>query len=239
MNILPPSEEKVPYRHSHAAGFSLVEILAVIVVIGLLVSAALPGMFSVLRATKLTSSGEIVLSRIAQAQQLAQTLNSPVELRFYTYTPPDQPGAKGAYRAVQLIDPEYADPTGTGGVDSKALSEALILPAGMVIASSRELSPLLQTPVGTAGDFFATDASAQYCALHFYPDGSFKKMTEDSSSAGAGGVPGTTGVGAVSPVLAESYLTIVSDSDVDKVPPKNFVCIQLDPYTSKARLYRP
>jgi uncharacterized protein (TIGR02596 family) len=214
-------------------GFSLIELLAVIAIIGIMMAAAAPGMFAVIRATKLTSAGDTILSRVAQAQQLAQTMSSPVELRFYSYTPGDQPGAEEAIRAVQLVDPESESVEGgVTKVKSKALSEPFVLPAGMVVATSSTLSPLTQSKIGTAGDFFASAPEAKYSALHFYPDGSFKKLTALPADT-------TGGTGAVSPALVDSFLTIVADRDVDEASPKNFFCIQLDPYTSKARLYRP
>ena len=248
MNFQPP-HMRISFRPQISSaqptarreGFSFVEILAVLAVMGLLMAAAAPGLFSVIRATKLTSAGETILGRVAQAQQLAQTLSSPVELRFYSYTPEDEPGAEKAFRAVQLVDPESESAeSGVVTIKSKAMGEAFMLPAGIVVAPSKTLSPLLQSPIGTAGDFFATDSNAEYCALHFYPDGSFKKLTElPESSSSSGGASTSGATGAVSPPLIESFLTIVVDRDMNESPPKNFVCIQLDPYTSKVRLYRP
>lgn len=95
-------------------GFSLVELLAVIVVIGIIVATAVPSLFTVIRAMKLTSAGDTILSRVTQAQQLALTMSSPVELRFYLYLPNDLPGGEKGFRAVQLVDPEYVDPVGGG-----------------------------------------------------------------------------------------------------------------------------
>lgn len=216
------------------AGFSLIELLAVIVIIGIMMAAAAPGMFAVIRATKLTSAGDTILSRVAQAQQLAQTMSSPVELRFYAYKPGDQPGAEEAIRAIQLVDPESKSVVGgVTTVKSKALSEMFVLPAGIVVATSSKLAPLTESKIGAAGDFFASAPDAKYSALHFYPDGSFKKLTALPKDT-------TGGTGAVSPALIDSFLTLVADGDMDgDSAPKNFFCIQLDPYTSKARLYRP
>lgn len=219
-------------------GFSLIELLAVIAVIGIIAASAVPSFFSVIRATKLTSAGDIILSKVTQAQQLALTMSSPVELRFYFYAPSDLPGVEKGFRAVQLIDPEYVEPNG-GQIAYKALGEAFMLPSGIVMAPSNALSPLLQSPFPLAGDFFVTnDPEAKYCALHFYPDGSFKVITALPPSS-AGGASTTGATGAVSPTLAKSFLTVVADQDASASAPKNFVCIQLDAYTSKARLYRP
>ena len=230
----PSKTKPLPlHRATLRTGFSLIELLAVIAIIGIMMAAAAPGMFAVIRATKLTSAGDTILSRVAQAQQLALTMSSPVELRFYSYTPGDQPGAEEAIRAVQLVDPEYESVVGASTtVTSKALSEPFVLPAGMVVATSETLSPLTQSKIGTAGSFFASAPDAKYSALHFYPDGSFKKLTSSTSGT-------TGGTGAVSPALVDSFLTIVADRDMSEAAPKNFFCIQLDPYTSKARLYRP
>lgn len=217
---------------SSARAFTLVELIAVITIIAIIVAAALPQFFGVLRATKLTSAGDLVLGRVLQAQQTALAMSSPVELRFYEYTPSGEVETRDYVRAMQLVDPEYQE-TPDAPITPRAISEPILLPPGVVISPSSTLSPLLESALNGSDDLFQAYRSAKYYALHFYPDGSFRRIATKQTSGATGGT------GAVTPALVSSFLTIVGEQEVGENEPKNFACIQLDPYTSKARLYRP
>ena len=64
-------------------GFSLVEMLTVMAIIGVLLAVAAPSIGSLVRATELTAAGDSVHALLHNARQAARAKNVPVEIRFY------------------------------------------------------------------------------------------------------------------------------------------------------------
>lgn len=226
------------------------EMLVVVAIISLLAAAAVPQFFSVIKASRLTAAGDALISRIAQAQQTALAQNTQVELRLYEYLDQSALDEESKFKAVQLVDPLGKSGSGgsvTGGGDAgggneealraSPIGEVYYLQSGVVFASTKELSPLLQSKF-KAGEELSGKTNASFAALRFYPDGSFK-VVERKQEEGEQGAEATE-AGAITPKLKDSYITIADEADLEKGSvPKNFVCIQIDPYTGKARVYRP
>lgn len=234
--------------------FTLMEMLVVVAIISLLAAAAVPQFFSVMKATRLTSAGDALLSRIAQAQQAALATNSQVELRIYRFSDDATYGGgeDSQFKAMQVVNPMGRSGSGgsfsgggneeassQGASESQAISEPYRMQGGVIFASSDRFSPLLGSTVKSKDEGGSgTLESAEYAALRFYPDGSFKQVK--SSEKAEEGKAQRFETGAVTPELRQSFLTIADEADLEKGDvPKNFVCIQIDPYTGKARVYRP
>lgn len=221
-------------------GFTLVEVLVVLAIISLLVAAVTPGFVDVMRSTRLTSSGDAILNRISLAQQAALSGNVPVEFRFYKYKDAEDPLSGEQFRAYQVVQLGEASinssSSGATYGSPVAITPPIYLDSGIVIADSGLLSPLLQSTFDEGKNLFEI-ADAQYAALRFYPDGSFK---QPMTTAGGTGAASETGV--VTPALANSFFTLAEQIELEGSSanvPKNYYCIQLDPYTGRARLYRP
>ncbi len=242
-----PHSPSIGFRRRCHLAFTLVEMIVVIGIIAIMVAAIAPGLTDVIRAARLTSAGDQIIGRIALAQQQALSLNSPVEVRFYSYEDLRDGSGRDKIRALQLVellnDAAVTSLVG-GGEDlaadltQRVLNEPTYLESGLEIASDPLLSPLLQDLVEDTSDTFSVSC-ARYAALVFYPDGSFKRRGSSGALAGS-----AAELNVVTPLLAESYFTIGESREFDAggtagEAPANYYCIQLDSYTSKARTYRP
>ena len=229
------------------SGFTLVELIVVIGIIAIMVAAVAPGLTDVIRAARLTSAGDQIIGRIGLAQQQALSLNSPVELRFYSYEDVRDGSGRSKIRAMQLVellnDAAVSSLVG-GGQDlaadltQRVLNEPVYLESGVEISSDPTLSPLLTNLVDDQSNTFSV-SGAKYAALVFYPDGSFKLRGSSGALAGS-----LAELNVTTPNLAQSYFTIGESREFDSggsggEPPANYYCIQLDSYTSKSRTYRP
>lgn len=236
----------MPRRRSR--GFTLVELIVVVGIMALIIAAVTPGLTEVIRAARLTSAGDQVLGRISLAQQQALALNSPVEIRFYSYEDGQSATGVPAIRGMQLVELLNDAATATLGGGSAAqdesltqrrLNEPVFLESGIEISTNATLSPLLSNllPDSTDEAIRFPRQNAQYAALIFYPDGGFRLRGTAGAVAGADAEQNAT-----VPSLAEAYFTIAETRDLERTPgeaPPNYYCIQLDPYTGKARTYRP
>lgn len=202
-------------------GFSLIEMITVIAVIGLIVAMTAPMLFSTLKANRLTAAGEELINRISLAQQMAVSRNHEVEMRFYSYSDLEDPGSAPHYRATLIVKP-VVDPAGTE-TEPVILGEISRLRNGIVVGDSIALSPILADSARssqTDTDEIIQGTTASYKSIRFRPDG-----TCDLTS-----------------VPADSYITVVEERDVQSATgdiPKNFFAIQIDPYTSRCTTYRP
>ncbi len=208
-------------------GFTLVELLVVITVISILLAFSAPALFSGLQASRLGGAGERMLSTISEAQQLAFSQNCTVELQIYSYATgiDDQV----AFRSCRL----FKVTNDSSGKEKVASTGAFYnFPEGVRIVENATLSPafagslLMDTQKNSGAN------EAKYAALRFLPDGTCRKV---GTAAG-----GQSSLQFLS--LSASYFTLVDDDGSEyggDQMPKNFYTIQVDPYTGKARSYRP
>lgn len=204
-------------------GFSLIEMITVIAVIGLIVAITAPMLFSTLKANRLSAAGEELINRISLAQQMAVSRNHEVELRFYEYVDPEDAGSAPQYRATLIVKP-IVDPS-VSGAEPVPLGEISRLRNGIVVGNSNTLSPILadaqrpSQPDNDLDDNVIQGVTATFKSIRFRPDG-----TCDLTS-----------------VPADSYITVVEERDIGSggAVPNNFFAIQIDPYTSRCTTYRP
>lgn len=227
--------------------FSLIEMLVVIAIIAMIMASATPALMRTMQATRLATTGDSIMGAITEAKQLAYAQNVPVELRFFKYPDQDFPGSTvQLFRSYQM----FKIVTLTQGVGANAqVSESVVpvgtlskLSDGVVIAAGQDLSPLLNGQNGQSLDDVKTNAAggvgysgvagAKYNAIRFMPDGSCRRV--NAQQGGFSQLDYGT--------LPFSFLTVTYDSGADITTgnlPKNFYTIQIDPYTGKARNYRP
>jgi uncharacterized protein (TIGR02596 family) len=220
------------------AAFTLIEMLVVVTIIVLLLAFSTPALMRTMQATRVTSAGDALMGAISEAQQTAFAQNLPVELRFFKY--PEGLDTAMNFRSYQTfkITQQFQD---DGSIDEKPVPTGNLvrMTDNVIIVPDASLSPIL-TPAG--GDMpdtrdgssvgYSGVSDARYNALRFMPDGTCR-------SVGAT----TSGMAALTfNSLPDSFLTVTSESGqsitADNLP-KNFYTIQIDPFTGKARNYKP
>lgn len=221
------------------------EMLIVVTIIVLIMAAASPALMRTMQSSRLASAGDSLYGAITEAKQLAYAQNVPVELRFFKYGDPDFPNSTVLlFRSYQM----FKIVTTTQGAGAAA-QESMVpannlskLPEGIIIAAGVDLSPLLNgqsgqslddvKPNSKGGEGYSGVSGAKYNAVRFMPDGSCRKVSAQQngfSQLDYGTLP-------------VSFFTITYDSAKDVSTdnlPKNFYTIQIDPFTGKARNYRP
>lgn len=209
----PPSSLRL------SSGFTLIETFTVVGILTLLIALATPSMLNAIRSSRMTAAGEIITGKLVEAQGLALTFSSDVELRFYKAagTELDDSNAGQYLQLLQLVenkvDPAEVDEDTPLAV-LRPMGSSEPLPDGVSISDNPEFSSLWklqmqeeETPKG----------NREYVAIRFRPDGSTDLAeTEDW------------------------HLTLVEypTQDSSKLPP-NFYTVQIDPITAKIETYRP
>lgn len=218
----------------------MIEMLVVVTIIVLLLAFSAPALNKTMQASKLSSAGETVFGALSEAQQIAYSQNVPVEVRFFKFT--ENFDKSAIYHSYQIFKVTQTT-TGTGA--AAVVKDVLVpvenltrLPEGIIIVTNTQLSPALQgdgfddikSADSTIG--YSGVSNAKFNAIRFLPDGTCRSV-------------GTTTGGMAQMIfqkLSESYFTLTYDTGADITPenlPKNFVTIQIDPYTGKARSYKP
>jgi uncharacterized protein (TIGR02596 family) len=133
-------------------GFSLIELLAVVAVLGILLVLVTPAFNSIATSSSITQATNLISGQIELARQLAAVRNRTIELRFLKKT--GEP-----FSALQLWWPGLSLPA----------EKPVVLPQGILLNES--LSPWLATmgngtmPVGTSW------AGATYRSFSIRPSG--------------------------------------------------------------------
>jgi uncharacterized protein (TIGR02596 family) len=240
-----PMRNILPNRQGRRGGFSLIELLVVVTIIVLVMAMATPALTRTLQAGKLSSAGDSLLGIISQAQQYSNTYNLPVEIRFFKFnTDLDLPGARQDFRAYMMFK------VTTGALtQGSTLTETFVpmggitrLPESITLVADPDLSPLLPSANSVAdtkngsSPGYSGVSGATYNAIRFMPDGTFR--LPGAASASTSGL--TTIVFAQD--ITNSHITLASDAGAASTKstlPKNFYTIQIDPFSGKARTYRP
>lgn len=192
--------------------FTLIEMLAVVVIVGSLLVVAVPAISSVLSATRLRDAGDVVYNRLLEAQQLAITLGTETEVRIPLEPDPDNPAAGTQLRTIQIFAVR-SDESAPSGVALSELGQSARLPDGVVISSLPAYTSLSKLPAQSRSD----GTRDTYFAFRFHPDGS----TDLDSNR-------------------NWFLTVVDQRIAGQAQtPKNFITIQIDPATGSLRRFQP
>lgn len=215
-------------------GFTLVEVLVVLALIGMLLFMTVPGLKDVFKGSKLTSTADQFSNDLSLARQAAIKENTPVEVRFYKFHDVNAKNEErfAAYQFYSLRqDLNTPSDYTTERIAKPVLEKMRYIPAGVVLLDSVQWSTIL-TDAKIRKDTELVrglvpgekETQAEYRSFIITPEG---ETSLDRSGA------------------KHWYLTMVNEQDVQKaqnieaIKPSNFICLQIDPFTSNIRRYQP
>jgi uncharacterized protein (TIGR02596 family) len=197
-------------------GFSLVEMLVVLLIIGIIAAFAVPVVAGVSRSSRLTRAAATVGDQLALGRQAAIARNRTVEVRFYQFADPEVPGSPSSFRALQTFEV----------INARALSpldKMQILPTAVIIDASPGLSSLVDPQkrilVSGADPLPRAGTNYHYVSLRFHPDGSTDLL----------------------PTQGPWFLTLHDEVRGDGLaqPPANFTTMEVDPINGSVKFFRP
>lgn len=107
---------------SRISAFSLVELLAVVGIMGILFALTVPAVSSMMESNNLAQAGQTLADQVSLARQIASARNQTVEIRLIK-----RPASSPGYNAVQLWSAQ-------GAAGLKAVSKITQFPKGTLIA---------------------------------------------------------------------------------------------------------
>lgn len=229
------------------SAFSLVELLIVVAIIGIIAGFGVPALQGVLRGSSLNQAASQLTDTLSLARQYSISKNRIVEVRFYRFGDPEQPGEKntdpstGQFRAFQFFeinDTGIIIPAGK----YQRLPDTIIMnsgPSGVGTLSSL-LSTSLNRIVLSTSPSFRKDVNPElprgvgqkydYAWFRFLPDGS-----TDLPPTGVAGTPTANG---------RYFITVHALNDLqrtsgDTVPPPDFFTWQIEPVSGTSKTFKP
>jgi uncharacterized protein (TIGR02596 family) len=215
-------------------GFTLVEVLVVLALIGMLMFFTVPGLKDVFRGSKITTTADQIADDMSIARQVAVKENVPVEVRFFKYPDPNNLGEErfSAYQCYRLKqDLNTPSDYTTKRIAVPIFEKMRYIPQGVVVLDSVEWSTILtDSKIRSDNDIVKglipgekeTQASFR----------SFIITAEGETSLDRTGVK-------------QWFLTMVNEqelkkaSGVESIKPANFITLLIDPYTAGVRRYQP
>ncbi len=222
-------------------GFSLMEMLIVLALVGMISSFAVPAFTDMMKGSRVRQAADLIRNQMVIAQQTAIKDGKIVVLQFYRYNDAQSPGDDTEFGAIQLmVRDSILRPSGSrqptssssqGLDDTKqglpALDRVLPLPDGVILSDDPKYSTLLSR---SRNRQFRSSwrrlprslslGTAEVLYFEFRPDGS---TSLDASSKDGW------------------FLTILDQADgfSETGLPKNFITLQIDPFNGTVRQYQP
>ena len=193
------------------SAFSLIELLVVIAIIGLLMTAAVTALNSVLENGRLTQAATLVVNQFTLARQKASAENKNITLRLI------RKDTSSPYDRIQLVTLDSAN-------NATPVSRLTTLPMQTAIASDTALSSFMGLTESSANTNRAKEPSLpelgtsyRYRQCTFRPRGSLDLN-----------------------IQSNWFATVVLQRNASNTTaPANFATIQVDPVNGGLQIYRP
>ena len=197
------------------SAFSLIELLVVIAIIGLLMTAAVPALNSVLENGRLTQAATLVVNQFTLARQKASAENKNITLRLIR-----KDDAYSPYDRIQLVTLDSA-------TNATPVSRLITLPMQTAIASDTALTSLMSLTESSANTNSARDPSIpELGTSYFYKQCTFRPR------GSLDGSPLT--------ITDKWFATVVLQRNASNTTaPANFATIQVDPINGGLQINRP
>ena len=191
------------------SAFSLIELLVVIAIIGLLMTAAVPALNSVLENGRLTQAATLVVNQFTLARQKASAENKNITLRLI------RKDTSSPYDRIQLVTLDSAN-------NATPVSRLTTLPMQTAIASDPTLTSLMSLTESSANSEkdpsipeLGTSYLYKQCTLR--PRGSLDLNIQSNWFA----------------------TVVLQRNASNTTAPANFATIQVDPVNGGLQIYRP
>jgi len=211
-------------NHPKTSAFSLLELLVVITIIGIIGAFAVPAVGNLLKGSAMAQAANLISDQTASARQYALTRNRTVEVRFYTFVDPEQPGDTTQYRALQFLE------IGDSGI-ANPVGKFTSLPNTVVMNPNAALSSVLNVSAATTPGANDPDLprgvnrNYKYVSFRFLPDGSTNLSATGGTANG------------------KWFVTAHLLSDLPRAagstPPPNFFTWMIDPVSGAMKILRP
>lgn len=209
-------------------GFSLVEMLVVIAIMGLLAVSVMPSLQGTLSGTNLKGAANSVVAQLDLARQVASTRNLAVDVRVYQDpSKPKDNNGNYPYRYISIVIPASV----SGAANDEFLSTPIALPGDVIIDSSTMYSTALNVSLGASGlqPVAATEASAAPYSVRNLPYIKFTYLPNSTINLDP---------------TQQWCLTLLNEGKAhvaaqNNGPAANFVAIVLDVQTGRDRFYQP
>lgn len=230
---------------SSRAGFTLIEMLAVVALIGVVITFAVPAISTMLQGSQMTQAGQQLHDSFLLGRQLAVSTSRPVEVRFYKYGDPDTPGEafdkpeSGKWRAIQLFTVLES------GVAVPITDRPMFrFPKGVILHDTEystllneELRPHVEATTDATAPELPVDINNKkvgrnywYTSFRYLPDGS----TDLPPFAVQGGGEASEGT------RDQWYVSMIGLEQAGKeLRTINFYTVQVDPISGTLKSFRP